>query len=104
MIQSMKKNRRVFPRCPVPKKEFLRENFPRWAHQDGISVEQEIHRYLHTRISEILGSREKIEDVTKRENIRIEKTKRCIEIALECIEDESERDRIRKYVFEKLGD
>ncbi|GEM_PF-6369845 len=72
------KQRRIFARYPIPKKEELKRSLEYWAKEKGTSLNNELDFYIKGRMGDILDSMEEI----LRETQRVKKAKKSINQAI----------------------
>ena len=79
---------------PEPKK--LLKNLKFFAKEKGTSLNKEIEFYIKGRLGDVEKSKEKIEG----EEMRIQKIRRCIEIAINLVDGEDYRKILRNHFLD----
>jgi hypothetical protein len=80
----MKKKRKLFIRHPIPSKQELKNTMDYWAKRKKTSLGEELLIYYSCLMDNINKSNE----IIKKEIMRIEKTKKCLEIATDLLRED----------------
>jgi len=97
------KNKRIFARYPVPKKDDLSLAIEKLANLEGVTYNESLHRYIRSRIGDIISSRELIYKTTIREKQRIEKAAAAIKVSMSLIKTESKRKEVGADILKRTG-